>query len=50
MLFGSVSDCSFMTGCAAVGSLYSSDDDDGDFYSATLALRQTTGNKADGGQ
>ena len=26
------------------------DDDDGDFYSVTLAFRQTTGNKADGGQ
>ena len=25
-------------------------DDDGDFYSVTLAFRQTTGNKADGGQ
>ena len=26
------------------------DDDDGDFYSVTLAFRQTTGNKADGGK
>jgi hypothetical protein len=26
------------------------DDDDWDFYSVTLAFRQTTGNKADGGQ
>ena len=25
-------------------------DDDGDFYSVTLASRQTTGNIADGGQ
>ena len=25
-------------------------DDDWDFYSVTLAFRQTTGNKADGGQ
>jgi hypothetical protein len=25
-------------------------DDDGDFYSVTLAFRQTIGNKADGGQ
>jgi hypothetical protein len=28
---------------------YVGDDDDEDFYSVTLAFRQTTGNKADGG-
>jgi hypothetical protein len=30
--------------------LHPIDDDDGDFYSVTLAFRQTIGNKADGGQ
>ena len=35
---------------AVVVALLAPEDDDGDFYSVTLAFRQTNGNKADGGQ
>jgi hypothetical protein len=41
VLVGCFGGKSFMSGC---------DDDDGDFYSVTLAFRQTNGNKGDGGQ